>query len=121
AIAFYIVKIFLPLRLGIDYGRAPNVALQHGWPYFTWILPVAIAVMLWLMRKRWRAAATAALVFAMALAPMLGLAMFDFQRYSTVADHYLYLPMLGAAIVVASLARGRISFTLWAILIVLVG
>ena len=32
---------------------------------------------------------------------MLGLVSFDFQSYSTVADHYLYLPMLGVALCAA--------------------
>jgi tetratricopeptide (TPR) repeat protein len=37
----------------------------------------------------------------LALAPVLGFTHFDFAHYSTVADHYLYLPMLGLAIVIA--------------------
>src|SRR4030095_5176477 len=33
--------------------------------------------------------------------PVLGLVRFDFQVYSTVADHYLYVAMLGPALLVA--------------------
>jgi protein O-mannosyl-transferase len=33
--------------------------------------------------------------------PVLGLVGFDFQRYSTVADRYMYLPMLGVALAAA--------------------
>jgi Flp pilus assembly protein TadD len=42
-----------------------------------------------------------AIVFVLGLLPILGLVPFDFQIYSTVADHYLYLPMLGIAIIIA--------------------
>jgi Flp pilus assembly protein TadD len=42
-----------------------------------------------------------ALVFAVALLPVLGLVPFDFQIYSTVADHYVYLAMLGPALALA--------------------
>jgi tetratricopeptide (TPR) repeat protein len=44
-------------------------------------------------RCRWLAAAAA--VSAAALLPVLGLVPFHFQFFSTVADHYLYLAMLG--------------------------
>lgn len=43
------------------------------------------------------------LIFVLALLPVLGLVPFDFQSYSTVADHYLYIAMLGIAIAVAAL------------------
>ena len=44
--------------------------------------------------------------------PVLGFVPFDFQIYSTVADHYLYLPMLGVgirkgAVYCAAVAPGR--------------
>jgi tetratricopeptide (TPR) repeat protein len=41
------------------------------------------------------------LIFFLAPLPVLGLAPFEFQQYSTVADHYLYVGMVGPAIVLA--------------------
>ena len=43
----------------------------------------------------------ALLIFAIALSPVLGFVRFDFQAYSTVADHYLYLAMFGPAVLIA--------------------
>jgi tetratricopeptide (TPR) repeat protein len=37
-------------------------------------------------------------LFVIALLPVLGLVPFDFQQYSNVADHYVYLAMLGPAL-----------------------
>lgn len=50
-------------------------------------------------------------VFVLAVLPMLGLAPFMFQYMSTVADHYLYLAMLGPAIGVTGVGvwMGRVS------------
>src|SRR5439155_17037895 len=44
-------------------------------------------------------------LFAAALLPVLGIASFDFQGYSTVADRYLYIAMLGIAVVIAGAVR----------------
>jgi protein O-mannosyl-transferase len=67
---------------------------------------VAVVVIL-ALRKRWPVAAAGGATFVLAIGPMLGLATFDFQRTSTVADHYLYLAMAGGA-VVAAVAIDRI-------------
>jgi tetratricopeptide (TPR) repeat protein len=99
ALAFYAGKILWPWKLCIDYGRSPAVAQDGGWIYATWLIPVAIAALLW--RKPRREIIAAALLATICVAPVLGLASFMFQFYSTVADHYLYLAMLGPALAVA--------------------
>jgi tetratricopeptide (TPR) repeat protein len=48
-------------------------------------------------------------IIVIVLLPVLGLVPFDFQTYSTVADHYLYLAMLGPALIVAWLVSRRPS------------
>jgi tetratricopeptide (TPR) repeat protein len=57
-------------------------------------------------RIRWCAAGL--VIFLAGLLPVLGWVPFDFQFYSTVADRYLYLSMLGPALIVASLLAGRL-------------
>lgn len=103
ALAFYLAKLALPWRLGIDYGRTPAVAIGAGWVYWTWMLPVGVAVALWFGRRRLRGVVAGALLALVPLLPVLGLVRFDFQRISTVADHYLYLPMFGVGVAVASM------------------
>jgi hypothetical protein len=101
SLAFYLGKLVAPVRLAFDYGWRPPLLLEKGWFYAVWLVPAGVAVLLWFARRRAPAAVAGAMVFVLGLAPLLGLARFQFQIYSTVADHYLYLSMLGAAIVVA--------------------
>ena len=60
-----------------------------------------IALWIWRKKARWLVAAVG--VYWLAVLPVLGLVPFDFQSLSTVADHYLYLAMLGPAIAAAFL------------------
>ena len=98
AIAFYLCKLFVPVGLALIYGRTPRQVVSSGAIYYTWLLPAIAAVIVWQLRRSGRWLICAALVFVIALAPVLGFARFMFQIHSTVADHYMYLPMLGPAI-----------------------
>jgi tetratricopeptide (TPR) repeat protein len=101
ALAFYLYKLFLPFGLSVDYGRTPAVVLERGWIYITWVLPVGLAVMLWVWRRGAGYLAVGAAVFAAGLLPVLGLIPFGFQQISTVADRYVYLSLLGPALALA--------------------
>jgi hypothetical protein len=105
SLAFYLYKLVWPIHLGIDYGRRPDIVITRGWIYFTWLLPVAIAITFVLGYARRRLAIrpliAAVLIFALAPLSTLGLTTFLFQYYSTVADHYLYVAMLGPALAFA--------------------
>ena len=52
AVLFYLYKLVLPLRFGPDYGRTPQVVLEHGWLFLTGLAPFALAGWLWLKRKK---------------------------------------------------------------------
>ena len=111
AVAFYLYKGVFPVWLGVDYGRTPEVVLAQNWLWLTGLVPWGLAGWLWCRRARVPWLATAAGVGVAALLPMLGLIPFEFQNYSTVADHYMYLAMLGPACALAwGLARssGRV-------------
>ena len=101
ALAFYLGKLAWPVGLGIDYGRTPAVARASGWFWAAWLVPTAIGVGLFLTRRRYPTVAAAGAVFALAPLPVLGGLPFMFQLYSTVADHYLYMAMLGPALLLA--------------------
>jgi Flp pilus assembly protein TadD len=104
ALAFYLGKLAWPLDLGIDYGRSPAVVLGHWWGYATWAVPLAAAGLVLLRRRTlgWLAAPLA--LFCLGFLPVLGLIPFHHQDISTVADRYMYLPMLGPALGLALLA-----------------
>jgi tetratricopeptide (TPR) repeat protein len=97
ALAFYLGKTILPLGLAADYGRAPDAAWAAGWLWWTWLGPVALAVVLVLVRPL-RLYLVPLAIFFTALLPTLGLVPFNFQLVSTVADRYAYFALLGPAL-----------------------
>lgn len=99
AIAFYLGKLIVPLGMTVDYGRTPAAVFTSRAAYWTWIVPVVVTALV-LLRGR-RALIGAWVIFIAAPAANLGLLPFDFQMVSTVADHYVYLGLLGVAIAVA--------------------
>jgi protein O-mannosyl-transferase len=103
ALAFYLWKLVLPIHLSFDYGRNPHSLLSdpgfHHALYWTWIIPIALAIVLW--RAKAKMLTTGALVFVLGLLPVLGLFEFAFQYFTTAADRYVYLPMLGVALAIA--------------------
>jgi tetratricopeptide (TPR) repeat protein len=105
SLAFYLDKLIWPVNLGVDYGRTPQLAIARGWVYFTWIIPAIIVTGAVLARRRARELLGGLLIFALAILPVSGIVPFDFQAYSTVADHYMYLAVLGPAMAVAWFVR----------------
>ena len=103
--AFYLAKLFLPIQLEVDYGRNLH-DLLYQFPhagYWAWFFPVIVFTTIWFCRRRWPFLLPAAAIFVAGLSPILGLASFSYQSYSTVADHYVYPAMLGPALAVAGL------------------
>jgi tetratricopeptide (TPR) repeat protein len=103
AIAFYLGKLVWPFYLALDYGRHPQALRAAGDWRWTMFIPIALCALLILAHRRWPALLAGAILYVAPLIPLLGLKPFDFQQYSTVADHYLYIPMIGAALIVATL------------------
>lgn len=121
SIAFYLYKTVWPLWLGIDYSRTPHNVIRSGAVYWTWIIPLAvfIAAIGYARRSerdRFRPLA-AFMLFCLAPLPVLGFLPFTFQAFSTTADHYMYVMMLGPAVLLAhwaercESARARWVFT----------
>jgi tetratricopeptide (TPR) repeat protein len=96
--------------------------LRSGVAYWTWVFPAAVAIAL--MVRRRRPLIAAALLFIAGLLPVLGLATFLFQRYSTVADRFVYLSMFGIAFALAwviSRFSTRPVFIACALILILLG
>jgi len=100
-VAFYVYKLLAPLHLAFDYGLRPSVLAQTNWFYVAWIVPVGLGAWFWRVRRRWAAPWASLMVFLAGIVAVIGLTRFLFQIYSTVADHYLYLSMLGPAMLAA--------------------
>ncbi len=102
SIAFYLGKLVWPLHLTIDYGRTSKFVMGHWWGYFTWLLSAAVAGIAFVFGKSRPLVWAGVLLFMAALLPVSGIVPFGFQSYSTVADRYLYFPMVGIALAVSS-------------------
>jgi protein O-mannosyl-transferase len=64
-----------------------------------------VAAAAWLLRRTAPHLLVGAMLFVIGALPVLGFLPFEFQGYSTVADHYLYLSMLGPALALAWVAQ----------------
>jgi tetratricopeptide (TPR) repeat protein len=120
ALAFYARLLLAPRSLGPDYGRTPAAVLDAGWTHTALLGVAALATLAVLTRARrpWLTASVG--LFVAGLLPVLGLTPFLFQRYSTVADRYCYLALLGPALALATLiARHRRPATLALAVVVL--
>jgi tetratricopeptide (TPR) repeat protein len=114
ALAFYVWKTLVPLRLSVGNGRTPQAVMSHAWGYLTWVLPASLLIVAFVYRRRHPLAWLGALLFVIFLLPTSGLVPFTYQAYSTVADRYAYLALIGVALVIAELAervksRSRLS------------
>lgn len=97
ALTFYLTKLVWPTALCVDYGRTPQAALGDLWiPFRAVAGPLALLALALAWRRRPVVAGLGVLVLA--VAPVLGFMPFRFQNTSTVADRYMYFPMLGAAL-----------------------
>ena len=100
-IGFYLAQTIFPHALIADYGRTPTAVLQQTpWIYLYPILILAMVSVAALAKQR-RIWLTCLAVFVLGFFPVVGLIPFDYQRISTVANRYLYLSMLGPAIVMS--------------------
>lgn len=100
-IVFYLIKFLFPFGLGVDYGRTPLAAFALN-ERFPLCVPILLLVILLLRSgENRRPYLAAAALGVAALAPVLGLVPFAFQGISTVADRYVYLPLIGIALTVA--------------------
>ena len=101
ALAFYLAKLVYPLELAVHYSRSPRWVLDQPWAYIQWLAPAAVLAAAWWQRHRRPVLLAGVGIFFVALLPVWGLVPFVFQEYSTVADRYLYFPMLGPALALA--------------------
>ncbi|MFA4915114.1 MAG: tetratricopeptide repeat protein [Syntrophales bacterium] len=121
AATFYLGKLFYPASLGIDYARTPEFVLSQWWGYLSWTVSLGLLVALWCLRRRCPLYLACFLIFLAGFLPVSGIVPFLFQRFSTVADRYLYFSMMGPALAVAIfIRRERRFFHLLPVFLILV-
>ena len=102
ALAFYARAIVFPFGLSMDHGRTPAVAIADPWGWLAAVVAWAAVAAALPAPRPWRCAIA---LFVIPLVPVLGLVPFTFQEFSTVADRYGYLALLGPALAVALACR----------------
>lgn len=102
SLAFYLAKILVPWKLGFHYDRAPSTIIESGAIYFTWLAPAVVLALTILSRRKLPYLLPAIGLFVAAVLTVLGLTPFAFQRFSDVADRYVYFAMLGPAYAMAA-------------------
>jgi Flp pilus assembly protein TadD len=99
---FYVTKIFWPFDLLPIYPQwdaNPPQPVQFA----PWILLIGAGVVFWVNRKSWGRHAMMALGFYfITILPVLGFVAMSYMRVGWVSDHFVYIPMIGIIVLIAS-------------------
>lgn len=106
SVGFYLLKLIWPWPLYFDYSRTPEWVITRSGSVATLLATTAAVGTAIFTFRRWPTVTAAMLLFVAGLVLVLGFVPFEFQVYSTVADRYAYLAMLGPSVLLATwLAR----------------
>ena len=113
ALRFYASKWLWPDPLLVDYSRTTTIVLTSAWRYIGLCFLLGSGALLFV--AWWSGLERLVLALAIAfvgLLPNLGLVPFAYQKISTVADRYVYIPMFGLALAcswICTLRRRRFT------------
>jgi len=109
AILFYLATIVWPMNLLPIYPVWPIVP-PRAWQFLPWIVIGAAAWWMWQNRATWgRHALFACGFFLLMIAPVLGFIDISFMRLTWVADHFLYVPMIGPIVLIVAAATAGLE------------
>jgi hypothetical protein len=92
--SFYLQKLVFPFPLSANYDRQPEVILTTWHPVVRTALVLVLGVLFYRWARRREPRFAIALAWLALLLPVSGIVAFGYQRISTPADHYHYLPMV---------------------------
>jgi Tfp pilus assembly protein PilF len=102
AILFYLATIVWPVNLLPVYPVWPIVP-PAAWMFLAWPVIGGAAWWMWRHRTTWgRHALFACGFFLLMVGPVLGLIDISYMRLTWVADHFLYVPMIGPIVLLAA-------------------
>lgn len=105
AVCFYLSKVFLPINLAAIYPRW-DIVENVTWFLVPFLGLFAALTIIWLFRSKVGARIIFGVFFFLInLVPVIGLIPFGYMSHSFIADHFMYLPMVGLSIVIGSLAQ----------------
>ncbi len=105
ALNFYLMKLFAPFSLSASYGRTPQHLIDVNFIKPVLIMPILVGGLFAFFYKRARPFLACLLLFALAFATVSGVVPYYFQKFSNVADRYIYLSMFPAALALGYLVN----------------
>jgi hypothetical protein len=105
ALFHYLSKLVVPYPLLIDSGFYPPIVLGSVLYKTYAVFAAVIVILVCAVRPLRRWLGVPLLIMVLGLLPVLGLVGFYFQNFSVVADRYMYLAMLGPALLAAWLVQ----------------
>ena len=102
ALLFYLTKIMWPVTLLPIYPQW-KANPPEAYQFLPWLLIIGAFVFFWIRRKTWgRHALMAFGFYFMTLLPVLGFVSMSYMRVGWVADHFLYIPLIGVLALAAA-------------------
>lgn len=100
---FYLQKLFVPYPLVACYGYIPDNVVNNSFSYVALIISIGITYLLIRKRNQFPDLFAAFLILVACILPVLGLIPFEYQKFSTVADRYVYFSFIGVALLIPSI------------------
>ncbi len=126
SVVHYLWTLIFPVGLTSDYGIKPLwIVVSDAGIIATLILAGLLAGILLLPRRHRKMTLACLLLMVIALAPVLGFKRFAYQLFSTVADHYFYMPMLAVVLLIGyalqAMGRRGLVVAMWLLVLVFAG
>ena len=101
SIIFYLYKIIIPYSLGASYALSPQFIVSQWWFYPLSIPALMLFVLSYLLRDKYPLLVLAFVLFIVGFLATSGLISFAFQKYSIVADRYMYFSFIGISLAIS--------------------
>lgn len=113
SIVFYLWKILYPFNLSASYALPPKFISQQWWFYPLALAPLMLLTLLFFVRHKYRLLVFAATLFVVGFLPTSGLISFGFQKFSLVANRYLYFSFIGVSLFIGAILSTTGKKYLW--------
>lgn len=100
---FYLQKLIAPYPLVACYGYLPGTVLANPFSYAALIGCIGIFYFVIRKRNQYPDLFAAIMIIAACILPVLGFIPFEYQKFSTVADRYMYLSFIGVALLIPAI------------------
>ena len=121
SINFYLLKTIIPYPLVVTYSRTFDYLKTNFYFYLEWLIPLVVFFLIIKFSKKNNTQLIAFFIFIVGFLPVSGLISFVFQKWSNVADRYMYFSMFGVAYIFSFIIKKyfsrKIIFACFALLI----